>query len=429
MKKRICWIAVAILVLAILFVPIPGAQMRDGGTREYTALTYKVVSWHRLYPGGVYEETKVYWLGDRYRSTEDLWAEIEPTLTNQLVGQITEISGDLVLVRTVDNGDAISFSKKDLPEIDAQVGATVVISYRGGIMESYPAQIHAVDWQLPKDLRYMNFPGVWLTEPKPEEALLFEHLTITQIYADCFIATPVIPMPYEVKLNGKLSEDWCVGDQVSCTYENIRADGNRVEADLLTVEASDFELKEFVAYKPVIYLYPETAQKVTVTLEPKGRLTCTYPAYEGGWTVTAQPDGTLTDEKGQTYNYLYWEGQLDARWDLSRGFCVRGEDTAAFLEQALEKLGLTRREANEFIVYWLPQMEQNAWNVIAFQQAAYTDAAALDVQPRADTAIRVFMTWYPSESYVNLPAQELTAPDRKGFTLVEWGGVEIKAQP
>ena len=49
----------------------------------------------------------------------------------------------------------------------------------------------------------------------------------------------------------------------------------------------------------------------------------------------------------------------ERQYDLSKGFCVKGEDTAAFLEGALEQLGLTRREANEFIVYWLPLMEQN----------------------------------------------------------------------
>ena len=44
---------------------------------------------------------------------------------------------------------------------------------------------------------------------------------------------------------------------------------------------------------------------------------------------------------------------------MTEGFCVKGEDTAAFLEDALSKLGLNRKEANEFIVYWLPLMEQN----------------------------------------------------------------------
>ena len=64
--------------------------------------------------------------------------------------------------------------------------------------------------------------------------------------------------------------------------------------------------------KPVIYLYPETETEVNVQLGFDGELTCTYPAYRDGWTVTAQPDGTLTDEGGQTYNYLYWEGVSDA---------------------------------------------------------------------------------------------------------------------
>ena len=60
--------------------------------------------------------------------------------------------------------------------------------------------------------------------------------------------------------------------------------------------------------KPVLYLYPETETQVAVSLDCAGGLTCAYPACEDGWTVTAAPDGTLTDEAGQTYNYLYWEG-------------------------------------------------------------------------------------------------------------------------
>ena len=60
--------------------------------------------------------------------------------------------------------------------------------------------------------------------------------------------------------------------------------------------------------------------------------------------------GPLTDADGKVYNYLFWEGVSHRRFDLSEGFCVKGSDTAAFLEDALAKLGLTRREANEFIV-------------------------------------------------------------------------------
>ena len=177
--------------------------------------------------------------------------------------------------------------------------------------------------------------------------------------------------------------------------------------------------------KPVIYLYPREETNVDVMLDYDGRLTCTYPKYTGGWSVTARPDGTLTDGAGQSYNYLYWEGEDRNEYDFSRGFCVAGADSAAFLEDALARLGLTRREANEFIVFWLPQLEENPYNLIAFQTDAYTDHARLTVTPEPDTVLRVFMAWKPLDASVEIEAQPLTAPTREGFTLVEWGGSRV----
>ena len=261
---------------------------------------------------------------------------------------------------------------------------------------------------------------------------IFDDIRITKIEEDCFYAMTVTPSPYVIKFNGRLSEEWCVGDQVICTYENTWYDeeNQRVEVDMLTITesipvpiGSDAPI---VAYKPVIYLYPELETEVSVQLTLDGKLTCTYPAYGSGWTVTASPDGTLTDANGQTYNYLYWEGETLAQYDLSKGFCVKGADTAVFLETALAKLGLTRREANEFIVYWLPLMEQNPYNIISFQTDSYTDAAQLAVDPAPDTLIRVFMAWQASDTLVELPEQELSAPERTGFTVVEWGGTQLQ---
>ena len=186
------------------------------------------------------------------------------------------------------------------------------------------------------------------------------------------------------------------------------------------------EQDEQLDAKPVIYLYPEEEMEVSVKLDFDGDLTCTYPAYGDGWTVTAQPDGTLTDECGQTYNYLYWESVSDTEYDFSRGFCVPGAGTAAFLEDALAHLGLNRREANEFIIYWLPRMEQNPYNLISFQTDTYTDHARLTVTPEPDSLLRVFMAWKSLESPVEIPAQNLSAFSRSGFTVVEWGGSEVQ---
>lgn len=177
--------------------------------------------------------------------------------------------------------------------------------------------------------------------------------------------------------------------------------------------------------KPVIYLYPEQGEEVSVRLDYDGKLTCTYPEYDNGWHVTAAPDGRITDENGQEYNYLYWEGETEQEYDFSEGFCVAGENTAEFLEDALDRLGLTRREANEFIVYWLPRMEQNEYNLISFQSEAYTDHARLSIQPEPDTVIRVFMAYKPVENEQEIPEQTLAAPERSGFAVVEWGGCEL----
>lgn len=56
-------ILIAILAAAIvvlLAVPIPKAALDDGGTREYAAMTYRIVKWKKFYAGGTYEKTKVY---------------------------------------------------------------------------------------------------------------------------------------------------------------------------------------------------------------------------------------------------------------------------------------------------------------------------------------------------------------------------------
>jgi hypothetical protein len=179
--------------------------------------------------------------------------------------------------------------------------------------------------------------------------------------------------------------------------------------------------------KPVLYLYPEEAMAVRVTLDYHGTLTCTYPAYRDGWLVTAFPDGTLVNKAdGRLYSYLYWEGLASETYDFSSGFVVKGEDTAAFLQEKLAYLGLTPREYNEFIVYWLPAMQDNPYNLIAFQDEAYTRLAVLEITPRPDSLIRVFMAFKPLQKAVAIRGQILVPGVRKGFAAVEWGGSCVK---
>ena len=437
MRKKI-WIPILIVaVIAILVIPIPSGTYKDGGTREYTSLTYKIVDWNRLTDdGSIYSATKVYFFPNNFRSIDNLWYKEEPNVEHSFIATILEINGSSVTVHPVGNSavlmssDKVSFGTTGLEKIDVEVGSVVKVIYTGGVMESYPAKVNAKSWSLSDDFRHLEYTEQWLQksdETKISNDFISEHIIITRIYSNCFFAETAIDMPYQIKVNGTLSDEWCVGDQVACTYENVYYDEatRHVEADMKTIKVSDWQPEPGVDYKPVIYLYPEKEMQVSVDLTLDGKLTCTYPEYKDGWKVTAAPDGTLTDAKGQIYNYLYWEGETYAQYNLSKGFCVKGKNTAKFLEDALKKLGLNRREANEFIVYWLPLMEQNPYNIISFQTDIYTDAAKLNINPSPDTLIRVFMAWQSADSYVALPKQQLSAPERNGFTVVEWGGTEI----
>ena len=184
--------------------------------------------------------------------------------------------------------------------------------------------------------------------------------------------------------------------------------------------------EEHYAEKPVIYLYPEQETEVEVQLDYDGTLVCTYPEYDNGWNVVAQPDGTLCDALGKTYSYLFWEGNTDATYDFSKGFVVKGSETAEFLEEKLSEIVLNAKEANEFIVYWLPRMQENKYNLITFQTEDYTDVAKLHIAPEPDSMLRVFMAYKELEKPLEIEEPTIVPFERKGFTVVEWGGAEVK---
>ncbi len=190
---------------------------------------------------------------------------------------------------------------------------------------------------------------------------------------------------------------------------------------------------EYIAFeggmaKPVIYLYPQRETKVSVNLNIiNGALTCSYPGYNHGWDVTAFPGGRIINNAdGKEYSYLYWEAISNIKYDFSKGFVVRGSDTVSFLQNKLAEIGLTPKEYNEFIVYWLPLMQDNEYNLISFQDAVYTNTAQLKITPQPDSILRIFMAYKPLNEKIEIEEQTFTQFNRTGFTVVEWGGTEVQ---
>lgn len=189
------------------------------------------------------------------------------------------------------------------------------------------------------------------------------------------------------------------------------------------------EYKERRLDKPIIYLYPNEETKVSVNLEYSNKITCSYPKYVDGWNVLAKPNGDLVDLKSNRNLYaLYYESENVSNFKVQQdGFIVKGEDTAQFLEEKLAILGLTERESEEFIVYWLPKLEKNKYNYIRFATMDEINKnMPLEINPSPDSVIRVLMTFKKLENPIDVKEQKLQTPNRTGFVAVEWGGTEIK---
>lgn len=191
--------------------------------------------------------------------------------------------------------------------------------------------------------------------------------------------------------------------------------------------AVNYVLSIIKSFKPIIYIYPEEETEVNVKLGKKEKLTCTYPKYENEWKVKAKPNGDLVDLKtGRNLYALYWEGLNTNKQKFEEGFVVKGEEIAKFLEEKLEILGLNEREAEEFIIYWLPQMEHNKYNYVRFETIdEINENMPLEITPKPETLIRINMVFKPLRRIIDIKEQELKSVKRNGYTVVEWGGSKL----
>ncbi len=178
--------------------------------------------------------------------------------------------------------------------------------------------------------------------------------------------------------------------------------------------------------KPVIYLYPEIEQSVSVQVGADIRQS--DPIYpKTGWQVTANPSGLLSYQ-GKTYPYLFWDGIGHGRYpDLTdRGTIVEKSNLESTLRKQLFAQGLNSQESQDFLDYWLPLMPTTPYTRLTWLTTQEMNVLApLEVSPQPQTVIRVFLDYQGLDKPQGLNPQTFTAPTRKGFTLVEWGGLKI----
>jgi len=176
--------------------------------------------------------------------------------------------------------------------------------------------------------------------------------------------------------------------------------------------------------KPVLYLYPSKTTDIKVEFAHPEYLTTTYPKYDNVWEVTAYPNGDLYDKDNKYYYGLYWDEIRYSEVDFHEGFYVTKENAINFLEEKLNIIGLNPKERNEFIMYWLPILENNGKSIVYFELTKERERDnKLIITPKPDSILRVSIHIKKVNDYVNIKEQKLATFKRHGFTVVEWGGM------
>ncbi|MDD2693423.1 MAG: hypothetical protein PHY14_00650 [Candidatus Gracilibacteria bacterium] len=214
------------------------------------------------------------------------------------------------------------------------------------------------------------------------------------------------------------------------------------------------------AAKPVIYLYPEKTENISVSLDWKKKLLTSIPEYGNGWNVIAEPDGTLfvipkeslskssyresqslsskvpekeisplhdeMTKNESSYPYLFWEDVISYP-KPTIGFVVKQENIASFLDEKLSFLGLNEKEISDFTEYWIPNMKDKPYYRISFLgNREMQRSAPITITPTPESIQRIFMDFEGLDALISIPEQVLTPFVRTGFSAIEWGGKKQK---
>lgn len=169
--KVICGILGTIVVLGIVFFTVdynraknqekpifciqnPAGRIADGGTIEYFGLGYKVIDFHTL---AGFDDVKIgSWsmkcddFKEEMRKYEEKMTQVEYSFC----GTITQIEENLFFVKPDENeeirksADLIMVQKLKIDtNVKFEIGERIKVTYDGNVLETYPAQINAINYE------------------------------------------------------------------------------------------------------------------------------------------------------------------------------------------------------------------------------------------------------------------------------------------
>lgn len=221
--------------------------------------------------------------------------------------------------------------------------------------------------------------------------------------------------------------------EIVCWNYNFQA-GHVVEMEFVTSEKLPDGMI-IVEEKPVVYLESAIPINCSIEFENSDQFTFTYPTYEEEWNIKV--NGNEITHKGNSYPYLFWEGQktgLRLANDPAASAFAATDTLTHFFESYCADAGFNNTQTTDFITYWMPRM--SAFQYVKFEillDETYSEVIGdVFVHPKPDLQRRLFLVWEGynedfSEIYTSEPEQ-LKTPKVAGFSYMEWGGAEIQSQ-
>lgn len=178
-----------------------------------------------------------------------------------------------------------------------------------------------------------------------------------------------------------------------------------------------------VMNKPAIYLYPEDDSQIQVKLDINGKLIKDIPKYNDEWNVFVTKKGVIENQ----YDYLFYENTLKTLELPETGWIVAQNNLYNWFDINLPKLGLNKKEIIQFKEYWLYKLKDSKYYEIKLLDNKFlNENMNLIITPKPDTEIRLIFYFKGIDEPYNIEKPIIKTPDRKGFTVVEWGGTLSK---
>ncbi|MDP2808449.1 MAG: carboxypeptidase-like regulatory domain-containing protein [bacterium] len=180
------------------------------------------------------------------------------------------------------------------------------------------------------------------------------------------------------------------------------------------------EMEGTVVKKPNIYLYPTKQETLTIQVTP-GKITTSIPNYNTGWNVVVAPGGRINE----TYDFLFYEATVDFNFTLDVGWVLQSSDFDRRMNEILVNIGLNDKERQDFMDYWPKRMDWKKKYCITYylKRSEIDKAVPLTISKTPESLLRAFFKFVPTDAPKVISEPKIEKFQRKGFTVVEWGGI------